>query len=163
MMPLAKSQRYSKTAYPVHFDLASDANIALKRRAKFPVHLETVTKVLPAIAGSHIPTARTVESAIGRQCHRCVVFPRHRYALAGNLGDAGIISHASAFNMRREQYIDLQAVQQILLTLDRDLRQNHRIMRIVDDDLRDRITPLAVAVAYFYRQRIGIDIFEFMI
>ena len=62
--------------------------------------------------------------------------------------------------MRREQRVDLQPGEQLLVALDAHVDEHHRIMRVADDLAGEAVATLAVAIAHAHSQRVRVDVLE---
>ncbi len=157
-MTLAESDGDRKFTRSHFLNLAHHRNIAVERRSELPVHREVVFQVLPSIARTYISATRPAESAIRGHRHRRTIFPRDQDAFPRNIGHPRRVPCSAAVHMRRHQCINLQSRYQFFITGHPHPDQHHWIMRIVDDLLRHRVTPVAVARRNPHPQCIRIDV-----
>ena len=160
MMAFAKADRQSEVAQVGGRDLAHDGDIAVERGAELPVHFEVVVQVLPAVAGAHVAAAGAAEAAAAGHGQRHFVSPGNGDTFAGNIRQARVVAHAAALQMRREQRVDLQTGEQLLVALDANMHQHDRIMGVADDLAGEAVAAFGVAVAHAHGEGVRVDVLE---
>src|SRR5688500_4139409 len=123
--------------------LAQERDVAVLRDVEIPVHPEVLREVGPAVAGPDV-AARSAEPG-NRRGHRepdAVLVGREQRA-PRRFRDAPGVVPAADVEVWREQRVELQPRQQILLALESGADQDARLVRIGDDLLDDAIAAVA--------------------
>ncbi len=127
-------------------DLAHEGNVAVGGRAVLPVHAEIVLEILPAVAGADKAAGSAGEAAGGGHGERVDAVPGKQGAGAGDVDNAGRVACAAAAEMRREQGVQVQAVEQRGVGFETDADEYNRRVRVADGLFGERIAAVGVAI-----------------
>ena len=107
-----------RTGEAGEIELAHEGDVAIGGRAEFPVHLEVVFEVAPAVTGADKAATDAGEAGDGRAAacghgQRPLIFPGEENPEAGDVHGAGGVAGAAVVEMGGEQGVDLEAGEQI--------------------------------------------------
>ena len=134
-------------------DLAHHRHVSVRRRPELPIHLHVLHQILPAVARAHKPATHAREPAA--RCHhqRPLVLPRQQHVVPRQVHRPRRVPCPTSIHMRRQQRIQLQPRQQVLVRLQTHPLQHHPMVRIrrsspwsASSALRDRGSHTALRV-----------------
>src|SRR5579871_4858160 len=128
----------------VHF--AKDGDVAIRGRAKFPVHAVVVHHIVPAVTCSYEAAACPRKAATGQHGQRPLIFPGEQHTMTGNIDYACSVTGASAVEMWRQQGVDLEARHQVVVAFEAYMLQDHGVMGVADDLFGERIAAVRIPV-----------------
>ena len=124
-------------------DFARQRDVAMPGGAEFPVHLEIVHQILPAVAGADIPNGspRKPCAASHDQMHTLALGMEQ--VVAADFRTPTGVARALARNVRSQQRVETQlAAQRLIEHFELGVHEHHRAVRIGEDVLDQPVAPV---------------------
>ena len=127
-------------------DLSGESNVAVFGAGVFPLHLEMLREILPAVGGADESDGHFLPRRRGRQRQRGIVVLGKKHGVAFVIADPAGIAVAEVRQVRREQSVKMVVGEFPLQRLEADLLQHDVAVRIGQNFFVDAVAPAVAGV-----------------
>ena len=165
VMAFANADGHGELTRPIFagslkINLADQREIAAGGRTELPLHAKMLHHVTPAVARSDKAATDAREAATGSHGQRPAVLPPQQHLVAGNIHGARGVARTSTVEVGRQERIYAEPRQQFRMSLEANIGEHHRVVRVADNLLGQAVTPVRIAVDITDPQGFRVEVFE---